>query len=171
MMSALFIVGLGVLALGFVVLLVFPNRPGGAIQLPGGTSVNSAGAGLPVIVLGVFVMLFSATHGAVSGGPPQTGGAAPAASAGSAFPDASTVAPSQRPTVAPVQPKVLTTAPVSARADGLIKDYGTLEGTCLQASGSGWQIGTRTRLRATSPGLLRTASKATRWNRPDERSA
>jgi hypothetical protein len=45
-------VGVGVIVLGAIVLLLMPDRPGGTISWAG-AKVNSAGAGLPLIVLGV----------------------------------------------------------------------------------------------------------------------
>jgi hypothetical protein len=70
LVTPLLLIGLGVVILGAVVLLVFPNRPGGTIRLPGGGEVNSAGAGLPLIVVGVVAVGYAATHRSV---PPLPG--------------------------------------------------------------------------------------------------
>lgn len=51
-MTVLLIVGVGVVILGALVLLRFPDRPGGTITWQG-VEVSSVGAGLPLIVIGV----------------------------------------------------------------------------------------------------------------------
>lgn len=51
-MMVLVIVGITLVALGALVLLKFPDRPGGKVAWHG-FEVNSVGAGLPLIVLGV----------------------------------------------------------------------------------------------------------------------
>jgi hypothetical protein len=48
----LLVVGVGVVALGALVLLLFPDRPGGKIAWRG-VEVSSIGAGLPLIVVGL----------------------------------------------------------------------------------------------------------------------
>jgi hypothetical protein len=48
----LLVVGVGVVVLGALVLLLFPDRPGGKIAWQG-VEVNSIGAGLPLIVVGL----------------------------------------------------------------------------------------------------------------------
>lgn len=48
----LLVVGVGVVALGALVLLLFPDRPGGKIAWQG-VEVSSIGAGLPLIVVGL----------------------------------------------------------------------------------------------------------------------
>jgi hypothetical protein len=50
------VLGVALVALGAVVLLRFPDRPGGRVRLLG-LEVSSLGAGLPVIALGVLVVL------------------------------------------------------------------------------------------------------------------
>lgn len=57
-MIVLTVVGIGLIAFGSVVLLKFPDRPGGKIAWHGG-EVSSVGAGLPLIALGVAVLVFS----------------------------------------------------------------------------------------------------------------
>ena len=59
-MFAVMIVGLGLVIFGALVLLKFPNRPGGKIVL-GGAEISSVGAGLPLIFLGVVCILISNT--------------------------------------------------------------------------------------------------------------
>lgn len=59
-MSAVMIVGIGLIIFGALVLLQFPDRPGGKIVL-GGMGISSRGAGLPLIVLGVGCILISGT--------------------------------------------------------------------------------------------------------------
>ena len=54
------IVGIALVIFGAVVLLKFPNRPGGKIVL-GGIETSSMGAGLPLIVLGVICIVISNT--------------------------------------------------------------------------------------------------------------
>jgi hypothetical protein len=52
------VVGVGVVILGAVVLLLLPERPGGTIGW-GGFQVNSRGAGLPLIVVGLVAIGFA----------------------------------------------------------------------------------------------------------------
>jgi hypothetical protein len=54
--SVVVVLGIAVVALGAVVLLFLPTRPGGTISLPGGVQASSVGAGLPLIVVGVVVV-------------------------------------------------------------------------------------------------------------------
>lgn len=54
------IVGVVLLVLGALVLLVFPNRPGGEISWQG-MKVSSPGAGLPILVLGAALLLATAS--------------------------------------------------------------------------------------------------------------
>ena len=58
-MFVLLIVGILLLLFGGVVLLKFPNKPGGRIAM-GTLEISSVGAGLPLIVLGV-ICLFAYT--------------------------------------------------------------------------------------------------------------
>jgi hypothetical protein len=63
--TVLLAVGVAVVALGALVLLLFPHRPGGRIAWQG-MEVSSIGAGLPLIVLGVAVITI-ASSGLVGG--------------------------------------------------------------------------------------------------------
>ena len=65
-MTVLVAVGVAVIVLGAVVLLLFPDRPGGRIAWQG-AEVSSIGAGLPLIVVGI-VAVALASSGAVGGG-------------------------------------------------------------------------------------------------------
>jgi hypothetical protein len=67
-MMVLVIVGIALVGLGFLVLLKFPDRPGGKVAWHG-FEVNSVGAGLPIIVLGVVAIAIA--------GPIQFSGAKP----------------------------------------------------------------------------------------------
>jgi hypothetical protein len=64
-MTVLLAVGVAVVALGALVLLLFPQRPGGKIAWQG-IEVSSIGAGLPLIVLGVAAITI-ASSGVVGG--------------------------------------------------------------------------------------------------------
>lgn len=55
-MVILLIAGIGLLVFGGIVLLRYPQKPGGKIAI-GSLEVSSAGAGLPLIVLGVACIL------------------------------------------------------------------------------------------------------------------
>lgn len=57
-MSILTLIGIAVLILGVIVLLKFPERPGGKIAF-GSFQVSSIGAGLPLIALGVFCVVIA----------------------------------------------------------------------------------------------------------------
>ncbi len=57
-MFAVMIVGIGLVIFGALVLLKFPNRPGGKIVW-GGIEISSVGAGLPLIFLGVVCIVIS----------------------------------------------------------------------------------------------------------------
>jgi hypothetical protein len=61
----LLVVGVGVVVLGALVLLLFPNRPGGKIAWQG-VEVSSIGVGLPLIVVGLAAIAISS--GGVIGG-------------------------------------------------------------------------------------------------------
>src|SRR4029453_11124988 len=61
----LLVVGVGVVALGALVLLLFPDRPGGKIAWQG-VEVSSLGAGLPLIVVGIAAIAI-ASSGVVGG--------------------------------------------------------------------------------------------------------
>lgn len=52
------IVGIGLVIFGVLVLLKFPDRPGGVIRW-GGIEISSKGAGLPLIFLGVVCIVIS----------------------------------------------------------------------------------------------------------------
>ena len=51
--------GVALIALGGVVLMLFPDRPGGEVRLLG-LEVSSVGAGLPLIALGVVLVAVAA---------------------------------------------------------------------------------------------------------------
>ena len=78
--TVLLAVGVAVVALGALVLLLFPHRPGGKIAWQG-VEVSSIGAGLPLIVLGV-VAIAIAGSGVVGRNSGNAGGQ-DASSAGS----------------------------------------------------------------------------------------
>src|SRR5262245_24885888 len=59
-MAPLMVVGIGIIVLGAVILLFFPNRPGGEFTLPGGTKISSPKAGFPLVVFGASVAGWSA---------------------------------------------------------------------------------------------------------------
>lgn len=63
-MLIVMIVGIALLVFGAVILIKFPNRPGGKIAWAG-TEVSSVGAGLPLIVLGVACIIYSAKSGSL----------------------------------------------------------------------------------------------------------
>jgi hypothetical protein len=69
------IVGGLLVIFGLLVLLKFPDRPGGKVAL-GKFEVSSTGAGLPLVALGVLCLLFG-TRGASEGFWPFNGGATP----------------------------------------------------------------------------------------------
>lgn len=64
-MTVLLVVGVVLVAFGALVLLLFPDRPGGRIGWQG-LEVSSIGAGLPIIALGVAAIAFAGVRG-VSG--------------------------------------------------------------------------------------------------------
>ncbi len=68
-MSALLLVGIGLVIVGVITLVVFPNRPGGEVA-GAGIKITSTGAGLPVIGLGVIAVMLSSTIGANQPPPP-----------------------------------------------------------------------------------------------------
>ena len=59
-MFTVMVVGLGLVIFGALVLLKFPNRPGGKIGW-NGVEISSVGAGLPLIFLGVVCIVISNT--------------------------------------------------------------------------------------------------------------
>lgn len=59
-------VGAGVVILGALVLILMPNRPGGTISWAG-VHVNSAGAGLPLIVVGIAAIAVAVSRTGASG--------------------------------------------------------------------------------------------------------
>jgi hypothetical protein len=69
--TVLLVVGVGVVALGALILLLFPDRPGGKIAWQG-AEVSSIGAGLPLIVVGIVAIGISG--GGVIGGDGGGGG-------------------------------------------------------------------------------------------------
>jgi hypothetical protein len=73
--TVLLVVGLAVLIFGAVILLFLPHRPGGTITLPGKVEVSSKGAGLPLIVVGIATVAYSATPNDDSGPSPTTSAA------------------------------------------------------------------------------------------------
>src|SRR2546428_11642501 len=60
--TGLLAVGIAVVAFGAVVLLKFPQRPGGRIAWHG-FEVSSVGAGLPLIVVGIAAVAVAAVRG------------------------------------------------------------------------------------------------------------
>lgn len=72
----LLLLGVVLVTFGAVMLLRFPDRPGGTIRLQG-LEVSSIGAGLPLIVLGAFLAVWAVGHQREHGGP--VGRAVPAA--------------------------------------------------------------------------------------------
>lgn len=71
-MLVLSIVGVALVALGALVLLKFPDRPGGRVAF-GKTEVSSKGAGLPLVVVGVVCLVIGVRGGAfITDGPPPT---------------------------------------------------------------------------------------------------
>lgn len=68
--TALLVVGIALVAFGALVLLLFPDRPGGQIAWQG-FQVSSIGAGLPIIVVGVVAIGFAGVRG-VGGGDAAT---------------------------------------------------------------------------------------------------
>jgi len=62
------VLGIALVALGALVLQRFPDRPGGEVRLLG-LRVNSIGAGLPLIALGVLVSVVAATQQPEDGQP------------------------------------------------------------------------------------------------------
>jgi hypothetical protein len=64
--TVLLVVGVSVVALGALILLLFPDRPGGKIAWQG-VEVSSIGAGLPLIVVGI-VAIGIAGGGVIGGG-------------------------------------------------------------------------------------------------------
>lgn len=73
MIAALALLGAALVVFGAVVLLLFPDRPGGNIGFRG-LNVSSTGAGLPLIVLGVALVVTAvALPNLTSRGDPVTG--------------------------------------------------------------------------------------------------
>lgn len=73
MIAALALLGAALVVFGAVVLLLFPDRPGGKIGFRG-LNVSSTGAGLPLIVLGVALVVTAvALPKPISRGDPITG--------------------------------------------------------------------------------------------------
>ena len=60
MLALLIVLGVALVALGALLLLWFPDRPGGEVRLLG-LQVSSIGAGLPLVALGVLVSVVGAT--------------------------------------------------------------------------------------------------------------
>ena len=76
-MAVLLAAGVGLVLFGALVLLRFPDRPGGKIAWRG-MEVSSAGAGLPLIVVGIAAIGLGATQGDGDDDPPSAGDAVPA---------------------------------------------------------------------------------------------
>ncbi|MDQ6949980.1 MAG: hypothetical protein M3256_27990, partial [Actinomycetota bacterium] len=70
-MTILLIAGVGVMVLGAVVLLIFPDRPGGTINIGSIGNVSSTGAGLPIIALGLATIVYASLHPSPGAGPRQ----------------------------------------------------------------------------------------------------
>lgn len=102
MLVLLALVGVGLVAIGALVLLRFPESPGGNVRLLG-LEVSSIGAGLPLIGLGVFAIVLAGVQPTIAG---QTGGDGGAAASSWARPsrpaDRQTVPAPSRPEPVPV---------------------------------------------------------------------
>ena len=70
-MTILLIIGVALVLFGALVLLRFPDRPGGRIGWHG-FEVNSVGAGLPIIALGVVAIAFASVRQGNGPTPPAT---------------------------------------------------------------------------------------------------
>jgi hypothetical protein len=75
MLVLLALVGVGLVAIGALVLLRFPESPGGNVRLLG-LEVSSIGAGLPLIGLGVFAIVLAGVQPTTAGQPVGGGSAA-----------------------------------------------------------------------------------------------
>lgn len=115
-MTLLLIVGVGVLLLGAVVLLVFPERPGGTISIGNLGNVNSTGAGLPIIVLGLATIGYASLH--TSGGDPPS------------HPTGSTTSTTIDETTSTSTGRTSTTSPLFTQAGAVV----TAEGRMVRAS-------------------------------------
>jgi hypothetical protein len=73
-------IGLALVAFGALVLLRFPDRPGGRLRF-GGMEVSSVGAGLPLVALGVAAVAAGVLHQPAT--PTDTGGSAGGTGGGS----------------------------------------------------------------------------------------
>lgn len=71
MLVLLAALGVALVALGALVLLRFPDRPGGDLRLLG-LEVSSIGAGLPVIALGALLVVVAVAQQGEDGQPPTT---------------------------------------------------------------------------------------------------
>jgi hypothetical protein len=69
---ALVTIGVLLIVFGGLVLLRFPDRPGGQIEFHG-AKINSAGAGLPLIVLGLTAVVLAALSGGTQPQPTAAG--------------------------------------------------------------------------------------------------
>ena len=67
-MTSLLVVGIAVAVFGGLVLLKFPERPGGRIAWHG-FEVSSVGAGMPLMVVGVTAVAIAAVRGGTTGVP------------------------------------------------------------------------------------------------------
>ena len=65
-MAVLLAAGVGLVLIGVLVLLRFPDRPGGRIAWLG-VEVSSVGAGLPLVVVGIAAIALAATRTGVDG--------------------------------------------------------------------------------------------------------
>jgi hypothetical protein len=71
LLALLIVLGGALVALGALLLLRFPDRPGGEVRLLG-LHVSSIGAGLPLVALGVLVSVVGATTAGGARQPPST---------------------------------------------------------------------------------------------------
>ena len=73
MLLSILALGVGLIVLGGVVLMLFPDRPGGVVRLLG-LEVTSVGAGLPLIALGVILVAVAAVLREREGDPVRSAG-------------------------------------------------------------------------------------------------
>jgi len=91
---ALVTIGIALIVFGGLVLLWFPDRPGGVLEFRG-VRVRSAGAGLPLIVLGLVAVVLAALQG--GGSAPESGAAQTTRSSSSTGQSATFSLPSSPP--------------------------------------------------------------------------
>src|SRR3954465_4574756 len=75
MLIVLAVVGVVLVGLGAVVLLRFPDRPGGTVRFLD-MEVSSIGAGLPLIALGVLAVVVTVMQQRANSGTPRASGPA-----------------------------------------------------------------------------------------------